>query len=68
MDGAIVPLVGGEWAEVKTLVIGEVGQPVKVEGEWQAPLEELSSFSRLAECESFGRQALEETQMRGVEI
>ncbi len=27
-DGAMVPLVGGEWAEVKTLVIGEVAAPV----------------------------------------
>jgi hypothetical protein len=25
-DGAFVPLVGGEWAEVKTLVVAEVGQ------------------------------------------
>ena len=33
-DGAFVPLVSGEWAEVKTLVIGEVGEPVKEKGEW----------------------------------
>ena len=25
-DGAMVPLVGGEWAEVKTLAIGRVGE------------------------------------------
>src|SRR5258708_36008287 len=25
-DGAFVPLVGGEWAEVKTLVVAEVGR------------------------------------------
>ena len=30
VDGAMVPLVGGEWAEVKTLVLGEV-QPVVIE-------------------------------------
>jgi hypothetical protein len=24
VDGAMAPLIGGEWAEVKTLVIGEV--------------------------------------------
>ncbi len=29
----MVPLVGGEWAEVKTLVIGEVQPPVIEKGE-----------------------------------
>jgi hypothetical protein len=24
VDGAMVPLVSGEWAEVKTLVLGEI--------------------------------------------
>ncbi len=31
-DGAMVPLQGGEWAEVKTLAIGEVAPPVLEEG------------------------------------
>ncbi len=53
VDGAMVPLVGGEWAEVKTLVIGEAGQPVTVRGESQVTLEEVSSFSRLSDCDSF---------------
>lgn len=66
VDGAMVPLVGGEWAEVKTLVIGEVGQPVLVEGEWQVPLQEISSFSRLTDCDSFARLALVETHRRGL--
>ena len=30
VDGAFVPLVGGEWAEVKTLAIGEVEAPKQV--------------------------------------
>jgi hypothetical protein len=33
VDGAFVPLVGGEWAEVKTLVIDEVEPPKQVKGE-----------------------------------
>lgn len=67
VDGAMVPLVGGEWAEVKTLVIGDVGQPVEVEGEPQVTLEKVSSFSRLSDCDSFARLSLVETHRRGVE-
>ncbi len=37
-DGAMVPLVGGEWAEVKTLVLGEV---TRTEAE-EAQIEHLS--------------------------
>ena len=33
VDGAFVPLVHGEWAEVKTLVVGEVGEPKLVDGQ-----------------------------------
>ena len=62
-DGAFVPLLGGEWAEVKTLVVGEVVQ--NEEGE--ADTTSISSFSRLAEAESFSQQALVELHRRGVE-
>lgn len=67
VDGAMVPLVGGEWQEVKTLVLGVIGEPVWEQGEWQVHASELSYFSRLMEAESFGRAALGETQRRGVE-
>jgi len=33
VDGAMIPLVGGEWAEVKTLTIGEIQKPVLERGE-----------------------------------
>jgi len=66
-DGVFVPLVGGEWAEVKTLVIGEVGEPVQEKGEWVVHSRHLSYFSRLAEADSFARLALVETHRRGVE-
>ncbi|MDQ3929193.1 MAG: UPF0236 family protein [Chloroflexota bacterium] len=64
VDGAMVPLVGGEWAEVKTLAIGELrGQGL---GE-QVRAEELSYYSRLADAESFSQEALLETHRRGTE-
>lgn len=68
-DGAFVPLVGGEWAEVKTLVIGEVGELVldAKRGEWVVHTQHLSYFSRLAEADTFNRLALVETHRRGVE-
>lgn len=67
VDGAMVPLVGGAWAEVKTLVLGEVGATVIEEGEAVVHSTALSYFSRLTDVESFQRLALVETQRRGVE-
>jgi hypothetical protein len=32
VDGAFVPVLHGEWAEVKSLVVGEVGEPRMVDG------------------------------------
>jgi hypothetical protein len=69
VDGAMVPLRGkGEWAEVKTLAIGEV-QPAVVDrhGEREVPVTALSYFSRLADAETFSRLATVETHRRGVE-
>lgn len=67
VDGAMVPLVGGEWAEVKTLVIGEVPPPVLVRGEPVIHTRHLSYFSRLIDADTFQRLALVETHRRGVE-
>ena len=61
VDGAMVPLVGGAWGEVKTVVIGavdEAGEP--------GTLKEMSYFSRLTDAADFARQALAETSRRGV--
>jgi hypothetical protein len=62
-DGAFVPLVHGEWGEVKTLALGEVqssrqGEPCT---------RHLSYFSRLTEAETFEELALVETQRRGLD-
>ena len=62
-DGAMVPLVHGEWKEVRTLVIGEVQTTPK--GEVRTT--KHSYFSRLASAEEFTRLALVETHRRGVE-
>jgi hypothetical protein len=62
-DGAMVHLVGGEWAEVKTLALGEVAR--KKSGE--ACTQHLSYFSRLSDASSFARAALVETHRRGLE-
>ncbi|MFN8514969.1 MAG: ISKra4 family transposase [Chloroflexia bacterium] len=63
VDGAMVPLVGGAWAEVKTLALGLV----EAQGDGAAPrASHLSYFSRLADHATFARLALAETARRGV--
>jgi len=66
-DGAMIPLVGGEWAEVKTLTIGEIEKPVLERGEWAVHSKNHSYFSRMAESSLFRRLALVETHARGIE-
>jgi hypothetical protein len=61
-DGAMISLVGQQWAEVKTLAIGTVVQTPTGEGRAR----ELSYFSRRAEHRAFRRLALVETHRRGV--
>ncbi len=68
LDGALIQLVSGEWKEVKTLAIGEVGKAKqKPEEEEQVQTTALSSFSRMSESESFQQEALGEVYRRGVE-
>jgi hypothetical protein len=66
-DGAMVPLVHGEWTEVKTVVVGTVQPPVLEKGAAVVHTTELSYFSRLAPAEEFGRLSLVEMHRRGVE-
>lgn len=67
VDGVMVPLVGGQWAEVKTLVIGAIQPPKQIKGEWVVKTKDLSYFSRLCDAETFEHLALFETHRRGVE-
>jgi hypothetical protein len=68
-DGALVPLVGGVWAEAKTVVMGHVQSketPCKQRPAQQVEAVTLSYFSRLTDAETFGRLATVETERRGV--
>jgi hypothetical protein len=67
VDGAMVPLVHGEWAEVKTLVVGEVGPAYEHKGERVVPTHSLSYFSRLTDAETFQQLTLGELYQRRVE-
>lgn len=63
-DGAMVPLIGGVWAEVKTVAVGTVVSAVE---ESEAHTEQLSYFSCLADAASFTRLAAGEMHRRGVD-
>lgn len=67
VDGAMVPLVGKQWTEVKTLAVGEVEQEINGKGERVIRTKGLSYFSRCSEASAFTQQALCETHRRGVE-
>ena len=67
VDGAMVPLLHGEWAEARTLVIGEVQPAVEEKGEPVIHTRKLSYFSRKVPAQEFGQQALVEVHRRGVE-
>jgi hypothetical protein len=62
-DGAMVHLVGGEWAEVKTLAIGEVTRSQRGE----VCTQQLSYCSRLGDAASFEQATLLQTHRRGLE-
>jgi len=67
LDGAFVPVLKGEWTEVKTLVIGEVGPARIVDGTSVVSTQSHSYFSRVAEAELFHRLTFGELHRRGVE-
>ena len=64
-DGAMVPLVGGHWTEVRTIAIGTVEERTSREGEQEAHATELSYFSRRCSADAFIRQATVPTYERG---
>ena len=66
-DGTMVPLVGGEWTEVKTVAIGEIGKTIGKDGKEVVQTENISYFSRKIEAQQFNRLALGEMHRRGVE-
>lgn len=62
VDGAMVPLVRGEWGEARTLALGTL---TCEEGDLRA--RELSYFSRMTDHLTFSRLATVETYRRGLD-
>jgi hypothetical protein len=67
VDGAMVHLVDGTWAEVKTAAIGTVTTRRNKAGEREVHTTDLSSCSRLADVASFGRRFQLEVFYRGTQ-
>lgn len=65
VDGAMVPLVGGQWGEVQLLAIGTV--TAAADSDPGPCTTDLSYFARLTDAETFGRLATLETHRRGTE-
>ena len=65
-DGACVPLLKGQWAEVRTVARGSVEQQRTAKGEQEVHVGQLSYFSRLTDAATFADLAEAETRRRGV--
>ena len=68
LDGAMVPVVGGEWAEVKTLALGEVTTTTTADGAATTRTTALTYFSRLTDADTFREQARGELYRRGTAV
>jgi hypothetical protein len=68
IDGAMVPLVGGEWAEVKTMAIGRVTARPGADGTVEPHTTAITTFSRMAEAETFASLATVEAHTRGLTL
>jgi hypothetical protein len=67
VDGAMVPLLHGQWAEARTLLVGEPQVITHADGQVQVQTTALSYFSRLTDSSTFAELATVEIQRRGVE-
>jgi hypothetical protein len=67
VDGAMVPIVGGQWREVRTLAVGAVQPPRDTPDGLLIQTTEVSYFSRLSDSTTFAEQALLELHRRGIE-
>ena len=66
-DGAMIPLLHGVWAEVRTVVVGEIEPAVKEKGDRAVHARNLSYFSRKVSSQQFETLTLAEMHRRGVE-
>lgn len=67
VDGAMVPLLHGQWAEARTLALGEPVVGTISEGQPVVQTRALSYFSRLTDSSTFAELATLEIHRRGVE-
>jgi hypothetical protein len=67
VDGAMIPLVHGQWTEVRTLAVGEVQPPVASPAGPVVHTTALSYFSRRTDSATFGELATLELHRRGIE-
>jgi hypothetical protein len=67
VDGAMIPLVHGQWTEVRTLAVGEVQPPQATPAGPVAHTTKLSYFSRRTDSSTFGDLAMLELHRRGIE-
>ncbi len=65
-DGAYVPLIKGEWAEVRTVAIGEIKDEDAAPGHRQLKTWHHSYFSRMIDAATFELLAEVEMRRRGV--
>jgi len=67
VDGAMVPLLHGQWSEVRTLVVGEVHAQQPSDDGSGMHTTNLSYFSRRLDSTSFAELAVSELHRRGLE-
>jgi hypothetical protein len=67
VDGAMVPLVHGQWTEVRTLAVGEVEPPKLTPDGPVVHTAKLSYFSRRTDSTNFSELASLELHRRGIE-
>jgi hypothetical protein len=67
VDGAMVPLLHGQWSEVRTLVVGEVHALQPSDDGSGIHTTNLSYFSRRLDSTSFAELAVSELHRRGLE-
>jgi hypothetical protein len=67
VDGAMIPLVHGQWTEVRTLAVGEVQPPIASPAGPLVHTTSLSYFSRRTDSATFGELATLELHRRGIE-
>jgi hypothetical protein len=65
-DGAMISLVKKQWAETRTVAVGEPQEKRNADGETEIHVGQLSYFSRLADAFTFTHLAQVELQRRSV--